>query len=521
MRAQNLLAFFEYIGIDPIPETSVDSQVETLEEYRVVKRVSTKALSRLTDDACSFLTDAFGDSLSLSIGIANAQPLFEVNNGNWPDNLTAALQTVHRFDVTVDLTLVIDKLVALRRLGIVENHCRCLYYLFHDRLVAYLESPLTELDASLFTDLDQPTVIVLSELDIEIRGQLLSIVGEDRLPVDEVFAPASNAIKSRVTHFRETAAEQLSWTGFRLKRLTPLHFLCAQQDTEKEALSTVLARHTLHLGVLYTANRSHLIDNYRFDSSYVSPDHSATVALRRDDLAPANRILARFAVWPYGGSRGDSDRLLVLQHVLARELTSDDGVGNTATLSNRLEWILGEVRWHYRLFLEGEIGKHFEYLQKMTDYVVDTTKKVADAVDLVTKGLTDAALATVGVIIVALLTSLSRYQQQGRIVTITMLLYGGYLVFLVPYRLGSIWHSTTLLKVETQDRLNVFRSVLGDQKVNDATRPVVSRLGQFYFWFWVTLSLYVGFAIAIWILGPRLPSIVSSSATAVPPTPTP
>jgi hypothetical protein len=235
-------------------------------------------------------------------------------------------------------------------------------------------------------------------------------------------------------------------------------------------------------------------------------------------------LLPRLALWPYGGR--ETDRLSIFQNVVARELESDDPKEDYRRFAHQLRHLLYEARWHHRVFLDGQIDKHFEQVQKAVGYVTEVAKEVSQALDSVTKTLTDALLATIGVIVLTLLASLVKNETQGIIFKIGMRAYAIYLLlFQGFYRMGSIGHSYFLLRRETDERLATYARRLGKERTDAVAFPLTRRKDQFLFWFWLTIIVYLAIIVLIWGLGDSLPpyltqlGVLSPTATPAPMSP--
>lgn len=270
------------------------------------------------------------------------------------------------------------------------------------------------------------------------------------------------------------------------------------------------------MGILYSANRTSRND-VGYEALYASPDRTITLNLHDSDILAGNqRTLARFALWPYDGN-GGTDRLTILQNVVARELDDSNQPHSSVDFSARLENLLNEARWNHRTFIDKQIDQHFVQLQSAKDYVAETTKKVADTVDTVARSLTETLLGTVGIVVATLLAALAKPQDEGRIIGTTMRLYALFLFIQAVLRLGSALHSFILLRHETTARLEDLRLVLGKRNIATISKPLVGRWCQFSIWFTLTLALFIllGIGVLIWV-----PDFVRETVPRPSPTPT-
>jgi hypothetical protein len=516
MHTKALLEFCQVIGI----EAATVKAAEALQGYHLSVDVPAGRLKRISVADLDTLMGEFSNALNLSIGIPDGPPLLKIEHGAAVIDMDQALEHIaqrsNTFELKLDLRL--DKSALLGRYGIASDHCHGIFYLFEDNLIKFLASSLARLDETLFVDRYQGTVILVSDANVHYTGPFLSIVGlSDLLQASERPLPAAQNLQQRVDRYHSTAFDSLSWVGFRLKHLTPLHLLCKPVANDADAFTSTLTNHLLHLCILYTANRSSY-DGHYFQAYYASSERTTTLALESGAIpADGQSLLTRLALWPYSGK--EADRLTIFQNVVARELESDDPRENYSTFASRLKHLLDEARWHHRVFLDGRINKHFEQVQAATGYVSGVTKEVSQSLDSITKGLADTLLATVGVIVITLLASLVKNEAQGAIFRIGMRAYAIYLLlFQGFYRMGSVWQSYWLSKKETDERLAIYTGTLGKKKVDPLASPLYKRRQQFLTWFWLTAGIYLMVVVLIWILGGSLPAYLTQLGV---PSPTP
>lgn len=409
---------------------------------------------------------------------------------------------------------------------------------------------------------DKPTVIVVSDADIYFAGDMLTIIGESgigstgslrgrsagadkhlasiapqgakwkaaRAIADLLsrlalypwqrrarssLASAPNeeqnsltAIQEQIGNYRTVARENPSLIGQQFRCLTPLHFVGCWREKDSGRLETILSRQFADICILYTANRSTFNDKGGpLESVYNSSDRTATLSLETErTVSIPTSALESLARWLH--SRKGTDQRNVFQLVVARQLYDDDKSANYNNFIDRLPHLLAEARWQYQVFVDGRITKHFEEMQKVVGYVSDVNKKISEAIDSVTKSLTDALLATVGVLVLTVLAALVKKDTSIQIFGISMQVYSAYLFFYALYRMGSILHSYWLLSADTDTQLIEFRRALGENKVNDLSAPLVRRRRQFHFWFWLTVLLYLVLAGSIRWAGKKGPQFL-------------
>jgi hypothetical protein len=498
MKAEMLIRFCGKLGISEV-ETR---QHESLASYDLIRDVPPGELGSLSSADLGALCDAFGPALFLSIGIPDAPPLLDVVEGKPALPLSEALADVARWSDTqaLRLTLRIDKRSLLAAHGLPTDKEYGLYYLFEEGLLRLLRARVDRLDELLFADRYRPTLVIISEGQLRFEGVLLRIVGEDSVTSRGAI---SSGIRARIDKYHATAEDHLSWIGFRLLHITPLHLLCSGPRATDDTIGPILNDHVLTLCVLYTANRSS-VSTRGFQASYASSERARTLTLEQNNGSVDAQLLPRLAVWPYGG--GETDRLTILQNVVARELGSDDPRENAKLFTHRLEHLLDEARWHHRVFLDRRIGEHFEQVQKVIDYVRQVAGEISEGVHMMTKALADAFLGAIGVVIITLLASfLEGDNGQGMFVVVARV-YAGYLAVQGLYRIGSLYHSFRLLRKDSREQVAAYAERLGRDRVSKLTLPIARREAQFRWWGIATVLLYVMLIVVIWNSGALLPS---------------
>jgi len=427
---------------------------------------------------------------------------------------------------------------------------------------------------------DKPTLIVVSDADIHFSGEMLTIVGEgvlarepgllellrsglrnedkgsakveqaDAKPVNvpklagclsrlhlqsllsattkatldeakNASTPSNGTLQEQITKYRKAALENPSLVGQQFVRLTPLHFLGQWKEKGNGALETELSRHFLNICILYTANRSTFdVNGEPLESVYNSADRTATLSLKEKPSSGfSTTSLEDLAKWLYSGK--GTDQRTVLQNIVARELDSDDPKASYTKFIAQSPHLLKDAIWQYQVFVDGKITKHFEELQKVIGYIADVNKKISEALDSVTKSLTDALLATVGVLVLTVLAALVKKDTSIAVFRISMQVYSGYLLFYAAYRMGSIVHSYWLLNQEAGAQLAEYQDALSVQRIAELSSPLSRRRKQFQIWFWLTVVLYLVLAVSIYWAGNKGPQFLIDRGIITAPSTTP
>ena len=517
MRIDPLLQFCKQIGV----ESDAVKDAERLETFylevefpakRIKDILRTKEFENNTlITRIEKLLENFGDALTLRLSSQGgaALPLIEIKEGECIVEMTKALRRISNLDDehTLELEVILEKSKLLDQLMLADDKYAGILYFFEKNLLNFLRLPLLALEEHLFSDIYRPTIVVVLENNLYCSGPLLTIVGMRELAkAKSNFSLIGKNIKDRVDKYHKTAVDSLNWNGFQFTKLTPLHFLCSPQNMNSTEICKAITINLLHLCILYTANRSdYEAKDKRFKAFFSSSERTVSLSLEMElTTNEMQELLPQLVIWPYGGK--DNDRLTIFQTVVTRKLESEDPKKNYTDFCNHLQQLLKDVRWHHKLFIEGRIDKHFEQVQKVTDYVAIVVNDVSQTFESVTKGFTDTLLASVGVIVLTMLTSLIKEETQGTIFKVAMWAYAAYLfMFQGLYRLGSIWHSFHLLQKGTDERLAVYEDKLGKGLLDKLILPLTRKKKQFLFWFFLTVFVYAVVIILILILGNFVP----------------
>lgn len=319
--------------------------------------------------------------------------------------------------------------------------------------------------------------------------------------------PLSGKLQEEIQKYRTAAIETPSLFGGKFEHLTPLHFL-GQWRIKHSRLEKILAIHFLNTCILYTATRSTFDDDKQtLTSVYASADRTTSLNL---EAAPTGEIqvsaLEDLAKWLYGGK--GTDRRNIFQNIVTRGLANEDPHKNYASFAARAPHFLKDAIWQDQVFVDGRISKHFDELQKVIGYVADINKKISEAIDSVTKSLTDALLATIGVLVLTVLAALVKKDTSIEIFSLSMKIYAWYVFIYALLRMGSIGHSYWLLSREATSQVGEYQTALQMEKITDLSSSLRKRQWQFQFWFWFTFLLYVALGVSIWWAGKTGPQLL-------------
>lgn len=416
--------------------------------------------------------------------------------------------------------------------------CKTIAYIFLERFISFFAAPVPTLDRELFANRYTPTVVlVFSHPDLVWEGALLSVIGENAFADPKTYERLKTRLstagraqrKRRLDRYHETARSSISWLGFELKKVTPLHFLgTCHSGNDSQRVEEQAARQMLHTILLFTANRSHSKEwlegttrRQVLEVQYSSEDQVAAIDLGHECPSVGTQVLARLALWPY--QTEGNDRLIVFGNIVARALEPQSLTEQTARERNygavieKPPKLLADAMWSYRTWVNRRIEHHFDAMRRAESSAIETARELSLALDTVTRGLSETLLATIGVIVLTLLASVVKGDADGVIFELGMRAYAIYLIcFQLFYRMASVWHSYRLTKAEWQHREANFRGLVNPSAVDRLKESVDTRKRQFNWWFWITVVLYFAVAVGIWMLPDQALQLLGPQAEPIP-----
>lgn len=520
MRAAILKEFCEKIISDPVQSKGT----ETLDKWVWTNDLSAAQVKAVALLDYENLINSFAKSLDLTVNHDSGINFLKIVEGIPVGSLNDSVAKITAESNTAGLSMEIsiDKSKILEIIG-GTTAVQAKFYLFKENLLKIINAPLLQLDTLLFNAKSTPRLVIVSEECAAFDGDLLNIVTEANYSTFNQSKLTLNADKVlRLERFYGEGLYKPSWMGFDFRNLTPLHFSGNWQGTDSENLTSITDAQLQKLCVLFTANRCNLNAEQSFQAIYANSDRVVYLDLSDSVTAKSGKTLKEIVEWISEGN--DKDKLTVFQNVTARLLNDSTPEKNYESLANSLPKIFEEAEWNYKLFVDGKITKHFEEVQKFSNSVTDTAKKVAENIDTINKGVTDALLATIGVLIATVLAALVKNDASVEIFSISFTAYAIYLLVYALYRMGSIWHSYHLLSTEADEQKALYTNIIGSEKVDKLTNPIKRRRVQFHIWFWLTLLIYVVLTIGTWSAASRLPAYLIKNQIIKPqtkPTPTP
>jgi len=172
--------------------------------------------------------------------------------------------------------------------------------------------------------------------------------------------------------------------------------------------------------------------------------------------------------WIYDPSRTE-DALSLFQTLAARTLqlseSSDDGY---RLLLIKAEYIISQLKWLWKSFMEGKIDSYMNQVKALEDYVTGVVQLFADQVSSMIKNLSDTMLAAIGVALASFIAALFKDGFNPTVFRIGILTYALY-VFIFPLIYSMTYqnqHFKTLLR-NFKRRQQRFEMILDPAKVDE------------------------------------------------------
>jgi len=481
---------------------------------------------------------------------------------------------------TLILDLKLDKTTLLELWGVGHpQNAVVKLFLFSAALTRALSAPLEQIEQDLLREAngEHKIVILVPEHDIFLDGDYLAVVGRPEITQWRIYLPSAGPNQERVRHVH-AQAESLKWTFFNLDFLTPLQLVVSEPRDKRrirqdDALALALYEKLVELSLIYTADQTKAP---RSDSK--SPPSSPEVpasdsnALKSDPktVAPGTwratytaesyvsevtfgqkdalkealddlniqtypwdlpLTLATMALWAYTGEQdrvlGRSDRIHVLQGVIAHKLQGNDPSLNYREIVRQAGHLKQEVEWGWAAFIEGKLNAYFSRVRDVEQTVDALVKSFNEQVQALTKTLTDSVLAAVGVIVGSFVAAVFKDKFNAAVFQLGLLVYACYLFFF-PGLLGliSTWQRYQDTLQAFEKRKTDFGKRLFPDEVDKIVGTTVSkREDWFKRWFAVSAIIYMVVIILLVMAAMSVPGIVGTStqvnATPMSPIPTP
>lgn len=396
-------------------------------------------------------------------------------------------------------------------------------YLLGESVRRALARGIAHFEAEVWPGAPEPLLLALLDTDVLLTGPYLTVAGGASLAGGLADGPQPAGASLDVEAVLAGRDRHIGWDTPWAQRLTPWHFQldghCADADLEG-----LLRAQLVKLAVLFTCDRArtraHAVPPGPILAEYRGREHVAVVPI--DERAPigctpeeAGAVL-RAVDWCYErqptGGRPDwvSDRLPFVQTRLAQAVEPHPEEARLAVLVRSMPYLLEGIERQWKAFVEGRVGEYLDRVQQVETLVGDTVTNVADRTLALAKGLTDAILAAVAVLIGSFIAAAFARPFNATLFRIGVLTYAGY-VALFPCAVGLAASRSALKAARAQfdARVARFRETLYPEKVDEIVGRRVDDVQRTYERWWVAAALiYLGVAVLACVAAAFVPRLI-------------
>ena len=489
------------------------TEVDNKEEYRITGTFPDSVVEHLHEKRLREIADAFGKSISLRVPSSKPCPDL-INKGETNDRSEEWIERIGD-EEKIQIELVIRKKTLYSEINTEVEYEQVYLYLFGWGVREALSKSIDVLDKKVFSNTEERHVFLVVGEPLYFSGPMLTIAGKDHIStLSEEEGKARKRNKKRAKYYRD-ARNHINWINFNLSNITPIHLLCKNKLEEEsnfaDSIRHILCSHLFQAGILFTANRSEQTEEGDFRSTYESSERTVTLQSNpKLEAYPDGRDLVHFVRWPFSGEH--SDRLMILQNVIARSLQGRDEKKAVASLANRLADVLQEARWHFRSFIDDRIDRHFDRVERATSFANSVAAEIEQRISSMTKGLTDALLGAIGIVLGALLGTLVKGNTDYIILEYGMITYGIYLLsFHGLYRMSSIYDSFRVIEKDISNKKTNFKGQIRRNQYESIFDPIENRVINFKKWLFITSLIYVIVSLVLIFGAFQVPEVLLSS----------
>lgn len=422
--------------------------------------------------------------------------------------------------VHLDKTRLVERLVGTASPRTVR------VFLFVESLRRALIRGIARFEADVWPDAPAPLVIAVLDSDIELTGPHLSVLGGHGLSGTRAaaeVAPVPHDFDA-VIHGRD---RYIGWDTNWVGGLTPWHFELTG-TCDDDALHGLLRAQLIKLAILFTCDRARTRAGHpppgEILVEYRGREHVAVIPIVErnplDCTAVEAGAVLRAVDWCYErqGLHGQpdwvSDRLPFVQTRIAQALEPHPAEERLAVLTRAMPYLLEGIEWHWKAFIEGKVGEYLDHVKEVETVVSDTVAAFTGRTAALAKGLTEAMLAAIAVLIGSFIAGAFDSPFNAALFRIGVLTYGGY-VLLFPGVVGLLASHSNLrsARAEFDIRIARFNETLYPDKVTQIVgNRVADAQSSFYRWVALVATAYVAVALAATVAAAYVPGLVGRDA---------
>jgi hypothetical protein len=461
-------------------------------------QVSGQMVSKLSKTSIDSFVKAYGDSAKISVRLGDLEE-FVVQAGQFSEKSLTALISSAATTPTYDIVLTIEKSSLIKNAADANNSVVLFFQL--ESLMALLSRSVRAIEDELWPETQTSLTAFVLDSNVDISGTLLSVVG----PVLALTPTLMSAEVQRALNDASQASTRreryIGWDSELRTSLTPWHFYVEPSSTRTE-IGARIEGIFLQLAVLFTCDRARSIPATggiaTTQAEYRGREHVSFVPIRPSDpVSPAThpqiRSVKSLLDWCYQNRDSESgpgdwlaERLPFVQMRIAQSLEGRNETDRFHVFATSMPEILEGAQWHWRAFIEGRVTDYLNNAKQLEDTVATAVDSYATKTTELTKGLSDAVLAAVVVVIGSFIAAAFSTPFNARLFRIGVLIYATYVVLfpgiigLLASR-GNAQQVTALFAAQQRQ----FESSLYPEKVKSIVNTRVEKARQRFDRWWV------------------------------------
>lgn len=469
------------------------------------------SLANLRAEDVTTLQQTYGTSLNVEIRLGELTDLTvdaTTQHTEVEEFLDRLVQT-NEYEIVIDLNkeeLVENELT-------IPNGWQVYWFLFTATIEEMLRRGISHFESQVWTGEDSRLMLLISDEDFKASGSFLHVFGAGHLGSSEEALAEPDPDWSMVKHMKDARDRYISWEHAWVEHLTPLHFDLAVDVGAGTALDGLLVAQAVKLTVLFTCDRARFRPRAgrtaEIRAEFRGQQYSTVVPI--DEEMPLGavpdasmRAMNRLVIWCYRRETGElerdwvQNRLPFVQTRVAETLAVVEEDARLESFARFVPYLLDGLDWQWKAFIEDRVSEYLTKVRQLEGVVERAVAAFARRTATLTKGLSDAVLAAVAVLIGSFIAAAFADPFNEALFRVVVLVYGGYAV-LVPGLIGlsSLRGELELLKSEFKHQSDQFRLVMDTNRIDSLIGGRVdSAIKRFDFWFTIAVIGYLLLAAA-------------------------
>lgn len=487
-------------------------KAERPDSFYIDKRISRHYLRNISVEMIKNVVDNFGASFHIEFGMLDFPPELELDSKTaYEDWFNKVNDLALRYpSENLVATISINKKMLIDKHNIAfGTQNNVLIFIFLKNFENFLSNQnQLSLYSYLFPDPKSRCLVLLGESAVEIRGEYLNIIHLSDQFLYEDVTPKTEDLANSIS---QLARNTVRWIGFQFPGISPLHlsFIEPSKVGSLDPVQTLVYHHFVLLFMLHTSNVVVLADG-KFEFNYATSGSDQTTSVTIDSDYDYNveiyKTLLEILNWL--SNQGSEEKLRFFQTVIVRK------IGEKVSIDKFLSYVdaaFKDAKQFYIATIDGKVAKNLDTIQAVSKFVGQTNVEIGAAVDNLTKGLNDAIIAAIGVIVGGLITSLTVGRTTTLVFSILMFAYVFYIIaFQIIFRMLLMWNSYRILSEAAKVHLEEYEPKLGNSRILVLTKSLRQKKSQFTVSFWSTFAVFWMLAIVFFLMATYGPTLFAN-----------